>query len=45
MGESSIGTGGPVLRADPLCFLLAATGRVDPAELGMDESVNIYSLR
>jgi len=45
VGERSIGAGGPVLRADPLRFLLAATGRVDPAELGMDESVNIYSLR
>ncbi|MDN3353003.1 maleylpyruvate isomerase family mycothiol-dependent enzyme [Actinomadura sp. DC4] len=43
--ERSIGTGGPVLRGDPLRFVLAATGRVDPAEFGVDESVNIYSLR
>jgi len=43
--ERSIGAGGPVLRGDPLRFLLAATGRVDPAEFGVDESLNIYSLR
>jgi uncharacterized protein (TIGR03083 family) len=44
-GEHSIGTDGPVLRGDPLRFLLAATGRTDPAEFGVDESLNIYSLR
>jgi uncharacterized protein (TIGR03083 family) len=44
-GEHAIGSGGPVLRGDPLRFLLAATGRTDPAEFGADGSLNIYSLR
>jgi uncharacterized protein (TIGR03083 family) len=44
-GEHSIGTGGPVLRGDPLRFLLAVSGRTDPAEFGVDKSLNIYSLR
>jgi uncharacterized protein (TIGR03083 family) len=43
--EHVIGTGGPVVSGDPLRFLLAATGRSDPAEFGMDESVNVHSLR
>ena len=43
--ERSIGSGGPVLRGDPLRFVLAATGRVGPAEFGVDETLNIYSLR
>jgi uncharacterized protein (TIGR03083 family) len=28
--------------ADPLAFVLVATGRADPASLGFDETVNIY---
>jgi uncharacterized protein (TIGR03083 family) len=34
--------GGEVVEGDPLPFLLAATGRVDPKEIGLDERVNIY---
>jgi hypothetical protein len=30
------------LTGDPLPFVLAATGRSDPAALGLDPSVNIY---
>jgi hypothetical protein len=44
-GEHSIGAGGPVLRGDPLRFLLAVTGRTDPAEFGADGSLNIYARR
>lgn len=28
---------------DPLAFLLAATGRADPAQLGLDASVNVFA--
>ncbi|MQA86267.1 MAG: maleylpyruvate isomerase family mycothiol-dependent enzyme [Streptosporangiales bacterium] len=42
MPELDVGDGGPVLRGDPLRFLLVGTGRADPAEFGLDESVNIY---
>ena len=34
--------GGDVLTGDPLDFLLAATGRLDPGRLGLDDQVNIY---
>jgi hypothetical protein len=37
-----VGGGGKTLSGDPLPFVLAATGRGDPATLGLDESVNIY---
>jgi uncharacterized protein (TIGR03083 family) len=38
-----VGSGdGPVITGDPLAFILAATGRADPAAFGLDESVNIY---
>ncbi|MCX5208643.1 maleylpyruvate isomerase family mycothiol-dependent enzyme [Kitasatospora sp. NBC_00240] len=40
-----IGSGGPVVGGDPLQFLLVATGRLDPALLGLDESFNVYSVR
>jgi len=29
-------------RAGPLQFLLATTGRLDPARIGQDERINIY---
>jgi uncharacterized protein (TIGR03083 family) len=45
IGERAIGSGGPVLRGDPMRFVLVATGRSDPAEFGMDESINVHSLR
>ncbi|MGH8979278.1 MAG: maleylpyruvate isomerase family mycothiol-dependent enzyme [Acidimicrobiia bacterium] len=38
----TIGTGGPTITGDPLAFVLVATGRGDPASLGLDEQVNIY---
>jgi uncharacterized protein (TIGR03083 family) len=36
------GGGGREVTGDPLAFVLAATGRADPASLGLDPSVNIY---
>ncbi len=38
-----VGSGeGATITGDPRAFILAATGRADPAPLGLDESVNIY---
>ena len=38
-----VGSGpGREVTGDPLTFVLAATGRTDPAPLGLDETVNIY---
>lgn len=37
------GGSGVSLNGDPLPFVLAATGRGDPAALGLDPSVNIYA--
>jgi len=38
-----VGSGqGREVTGDPLTFVLAATGRADPAPLGLDETVNIY---
>jgi uncharacterized protein (TIGR03083 family) len=45
LASYTIGTGGPVIDGDPMRFVLAASGRYDPAELGLDESINVYSLR
>lgn len=42
MDEMTIGAGGPVVRGDPLRFVLAAAGRVNPAELGLDDGMNLY---
>ena len=36
------GGGDRRVTGDPLAFVLTATGRGDPAELGLDETVNIY---
>lgn len=36
------GGGGRTVTGDPLVFVLAATGRTDPSELGLDETVNVY---
>jgi hypothetical protein len=36
------GGGGRTVSGDPLAFVLAATGRSDPAVLSLDESVNMY---
>jgi uncharacterized protein (TIGR03083 family) len=40
--EIPIGAGGTKVRGDPYAFVLAATGRGDPAAFGLDETVNIY---
>jgi uncharacterized protein (TIGR03083 family) len=42
MPEHEIGGGGRRITGDPLTFVLAATGRGDPAPLGLDASVDIY---
>ena len=42
--KCSVGDGdGDTVTGDPLTFVLAATGRSDPTELGLDDSVNIYA--
>ena len=40
--EHDIGGGGPKITGDPHEFILVATGRADPASLGLDEDVNVY---
>lgn len=41
--ETPVGTGdGPRITGDAYRFVLTATGRGNPAELGLDETVNIY---
>ena len=37
------GAGGSIVRADPLTFVLVATGRAEPGLLGLDPTVNIYA--
>jgi uncharacterized protein (TIGR03083 family) len=39
----AVGSGGPSFDGDALPFLLVATGRADPGELGLDATVNIYA--
>jgi len=41
--EHDIGAGGPKVTGDPHQFMLVATGRADPATLGLDASVNVYA--
>jgi uncharacterized protein (TIGR03083 family) len=36
------GGGGRTVTGDPFAFILAATGRGDPSQFDLDESVNIY---
>jgi uncharacterized protein (TIGR03083 family) len=36
------GGGGRTVTGDPFAFILAATGRGDPSDFGLDKSVNIY---
>lgn len=36
------GGGGPTVTGDALAFVLASTGRGDPAAFGLDDAVNIY---
>ena len=40
--EIPVGAGGTRVSGDPYAFVLAATGRGDPAPFGLDETVNIY---
>lgn len=41
--EEQIGDGsGRVITGDPYDFIMVATGRSDPATLGLDETVNVY---
>ncbi|WP_119731155.1 maleylpyruvate isomerase family mycothiol-dependent enzyme [Thermomonospora amylolytica] len=42
--RQSVGTGGPTVTGDPMRFVLAASGRLDPAALGLDEKVNVHLL-
>ena len=44
LGEFPVSDGGGrVIDGDPLEFVLVATGRADPATLGLDGSVNVYA--
>lgn len=40
--EVSLGGGGPRVTGNPGAFILAATGRGNPADFGLDETINIY---
>jgi uncharacterized protein (TIGR03083 family) len=40
--EFNVGGGGQKITGDPMTFVLAATGRGNPAALGLDETVNVY---
>ncbi len=42
LDELPVRGGGRRVTGDPLSFLLAATGRMDPARIGLDDHVNIY---
>lgn len=42
MERIDIGGGGHDVTGDPYEFLMVATGRADPAVLGLDETVNVY---
>jgi uncharacterized protein (TIGR03083 family) len=42
VGDVAIRGGGRRIEADPLTFTLVASGRADPAILGVDTGVNIY---
>jgi uncharacterized protein (TIGR03083 family) len=42
MTPRDIGPGGPLITGDPHQFVLVATGRADPATLGLDPTVNVY---
>jgi uncharacterized protein (TIGR03083 family) len=42
MPEYEVGGGGRRITGEPHAFVLAATGRGDPAPFGLDDTVNIY---
>jgi uncharacterized protein (TIGR03083 family) len=41
--EYPVSGGGPAVTGDVLQFVLVATGRADPAAMGLDDAVNIYA--
>ena len=43
VAASGGGAGSPAHRVEARPFVLAATGRIDPASIGLDEAVNIYA--
>jgi len=42
VARHDVGGGGREITGDAFAFVLAATGRTDPAPLGLDETVNVY---
>lgn len=42
MPRFDVSGGGPEITGDPYAFMLAASGRGNPAQLGLDETINIY---
>jgi uncharacterized protein (TIGR03083 family) len=38
-----IGGGGSEIIGDPLAFVLAATGRLEPSVMGLDSTINVYA--
>jgi uncharacterized protein (TIGR03083 family) len=42
MPEVALGDGGPRVTGNPGLFVLAATGRGNPSDFGLDDTVNIY---
>jgi uncharacterized protein (TIGR03083 family) len=40
--EFNVSDGGRRIEGDPYEFVMAATGRIDPTTIGLDETVNIY---
>jgi uncharacterized protein (TIGR03083 family) len=42
MPRSDVGDGGPEITGDPMQFVLVATGRADPATIGLEPGVSIY---
>jgi uncharacterized protein (TIGR03083 family) len=42
MTPRDIGVGGRLIIGDPYQFVLVATGRAEPASLGVDASINVY---
>ena len=41
--QFQVNGGGRLVTGDPMAFILAATGRTDPATIGLDETVNVYA--
>jgi hypothetical protein len=42
MARSDVGDGGREITGDPMQFVLVATGRADPALIGLEPGVSIY---